>query len=233
MKRARSYTRGLARSRVLCRLNAHLPPVLETRALACERDGDTLFSPVDLTVVPGDVVEVLGVNGAGKSTLLRTLAGMTPDYLGEVLFRGVDLRAGSTALSAELLYVGHRTGLNAQLAPEQNLAWYERIGGGGGASGAGIERALRSVGLTGYLGVPCGRLSAGQQRRVALARLLLTRASLWLLDEPGTALDSDGVALLERLLVAHRARGGASVIATHAQLASATQALRLRSVATA
>ncbi len=217
----------------MCRLNAHLPPVLETRALACERDGDTLFSRVDLTVMPGDVVEVLGANGVGKSTLLRTLAGMSPDYVGEVLFRGVALRTGSAALSADLLYVGHRTGLNAQLAPEENLAWYERMGGGGGATAARIESTLRTVGLLGYLGVPCGRLSAGQQRRVALARLLLTRASLWLLDEPSTALDSDGVALLECLLVAHRARGGASVIATHAQLASATRSLRLNSVTTA
>ena len=217
----------------MCRLNAHLPPVLETRALACERDGDTLFSPVDLTVLPGDVVEVLGANGIGKSTLLRTLAGMSPDYAGELLFRGVPLRQGSAAIVAELLYVGHRTGLNAQLAPEENLAWYERIGGGGGAGAPRIESALRDVGLLGYLGVPCGRLSAGQQRRVALARLLLTRASLWLLDEPTTALDSDGVALLDRLLVAHRARGGASVIATHTQLAPATRSLRLNSVAVA
>ena len=195
--------------------------------MACERDGDTLFNPIDLTVAAGDVVEVLGANGVGKSTLLRTLAGMSPDYVGELAFRGLAVRASTAQLCPDLLYVGHRIGLSPQLAPEENLAWYECLGGGGGADTVRIESTLRTVGLRGYLGVPCGRLSAGQQRRVALARLLLTRASLWLLDEPTTALDSDGVALLEQLLAAHAERGGASVIATHGQLASATRTVRL------
>ena len=86
--------------------------------MACERDGDTLFNPIDLTVAAGDVVEVLGANGVGKSTLLRTLAGMSPDYVGELAFRGLALRASTAQLCPDLLYVGHRIGLSPQLAPE-------------------------------------------------------------------------------------------------------------------
>lgn len=201
--------------------------LLRARGLACERDGRQLFAPVDIDVRPGDVLELLGDNGAGKSTLLRTLAGMSPDYVGELDFAGTPLRAAPPTLAADMLFLGHRSGLNAQLGPDENLAWYARLASGDGAGAERIDAALHAVGLIGYLGVPCGQLSAGQQRRAALARLLIGRARLWLLDEPTTALDTAGVALLESLLEAHRARGGAAVIATHARLGSATATLRL------
>ena len=204
--------------------------LLRARGLACERDGRRLFAPVDIDVRPGDVLELLGDNGAGKSTLLRTLAGMSPDYRGELSFAGTPLRASPPTMAGDMLFLGHRSGLNAQLGPDENLAWYARLASGDGASSERIDAALRAVGLIGYLGVPCGQLSAGQQRRAALARLLIGRARLWLLDEPTTALDTAGVALLEGLLAAHRARGGAAVIATHARLGAATATLRLEAV---
>lgn len=209
------------------KVSAAAPALLAARGLACERDGRRLFRPLDLAVQGGDIVELMGDNGAGKSTLLRTLAGMSPDYQGELEYLGTSLRDGAPDLASSMLFLGHRSGLNAQLGPDENLAWYARLASGDAADAARIDAALRTVGLIGYLGVPCGQLSAGQQRRAALARLLLSRARLWLLDEPTTALDTAGVALLDALLRAHRARGGAAVIATHARIAAATATLLL------
>ncbi len=93
----------------------------------CERDGRRLFAAVDFDLVPGAVLALHGDNGAGKSTLLRTLAGMSPDYRGELEFAGRALRGGAAAMAADMLFLGHRSGLNAQLGPDESLAWYARL----------------------------------------------------------------------------------------------------------
>ena len=180
--------------------------LLQACQLACERDGRMLFAELDLDVAPGDIVEVVGPNGAGKSTLLRILSGLFPDYEGEV-------RGGSDAL-----YLGHRPGMSPGLTAIQNLTWFATLATGGGADSPTIENALTRVGLAGYDDVPCQQLSAGQQRRAALARLLLSDARMWLLDEPATALDDAATQLLSSLVADHCAAGGAAVIATHARL---------------
>ena len=182
-----------------------LESLLTARALSCERDGRVLFNGLDLDIRPGDVIELTGPNGSGKTTLLRCLAGLTGDFEGQVSRRG------------SFSYVGHRGGLNLQLTPLQNLRWSAAIEGTD-ASNESLSSLLDGVGLAGYELTPCQQLSAGQQRRAALARLGFGNAELWLLDEPLTALDEAGCALVRDLLARHRARGGAALCATHQSL---------------
>ncbi len=164
-----------------------------------------LFKDLALDIRSGDVIELTGPNGSGKTTLLRCLAGLTVDFDGEIN------RVGPFS------YVGHRGGLNLQLTPLQNLRWSAAIEGSD-ASTETLSSLLDSVGLAGYEFTPCQQLSAGQQRRAALARLGFVNAALWLLDEPLTALDDAGCALVRDLLERHRAAGGAALCATHQSL---------------
>ncbi len=164
-----------------------------------------LFRDLDLDLRGGDVVELTGPNGSGKTTLLRCLAGLTSDFGGEI------------SHASALLYMGHRGGLNLQLTPLQNLSWSAAIEGSD-ASTENLSSLLDRVGLAGYELTPCHHLSAGQQRRAALARLGFGTAALWLLDEPLTALDDAGCALVQGLLERHRRAGGAALCATHQSL---------------
>ncbi len=179
--------------------------LLTGRGLRCERDGRLLFDALDLDIEGGAIVELTGPNGSGKTTLLRCLAGLTGDF------------DGSVERFAPISYIGHRGGLNAQLTPLENLRWYAAVEGAP-ASAAMLQALLEQVGLAGCALTPCQQLSAGQQRRAALARLGFVSAPLWLLDEPLTALDESGCALVRDLLQAHRAAGGAAVCATHQPL---------------
>jgi heme exporter protein A len=173
-------------------------PLLDLSDLACERDGRMLFDGLQVRLGPGDCLELRGPNGSGKSTLLRAVAGLYPDYTG-------------TIRAAESLYLGHRPGISTLLTAEENLRWYLALRPGGRS----CAEALAAVGMEGYERVPCAQLSAGQLRRVGLARLLLCPAPLWLLDEPLTALDFSGQDLVRSLLVAHTSAGGAALCATH------------------
>ena len=148
----------------------------------------------------GEMIELRGPNGAGKSTLLRVMAGLFPDYTGELI-------------TVPLLYLGHKPGLAGALSPLENLAWYQRFDAP--EPNERLVAVLAEVGLAGYEDVPCASLSAGQLRRVMLGRLRLARRSLWLLDEPLTALDDAGGALLRVTLEDHLAQGGGVVCATH------------------
>ena len=181
-------------------------PLLAAHALSCVVGGQRLFSALDLAVREGDLVEIRGPNGSGKSTLLRCLAGL---YFPQ---------SGSVATSAPVAYLGHKTGLCADMSPLENLRWFAavsnlRVGD------VGLSGALDRVGLAGARHDRCGMLSAGQQRRAALARLVLGGAVVWLLDEPLTALDDAGTALARAFIDDHRAAGGATVCATHRSLA--------------
>ena len=175
--------------------------LLSFEQLGCQRDGRWLFRDLSLTLDAGECLELEGPNGSGKSTLLRIIAGLYPDFTGT-------LRVGDG------LYLGHRPGIGAMLTAEENLRWYAALQGGT----ATIAGALSRVGLAGFERVSCQQMSAGQQRRVGLARLLLGGAPLWLLDEPMTALDAAGQRLVQGLIEAHLAGGGAAVCATHQPL---------------
>ncbi|OEY67096.1 cytochrome c biogenesis heme-transporting ATPase CcmA [Marinobacter sp. X15-166B] len=191
-------------------------PLLQATNLQCERDGRVLFDDLSLTIMPATLTRVEGPNGAGKTTLLRILAGLNENYSGEVHWLGAPRAAQREMFQRNLLYIGHRTGIKAALTAQENLA--ALMAGRHAVSAATLRAALAGTGLAGYEDVPCSQLSAGQQRRVALARLLISDEPLWILDEAFTALDTHGVAALERLLSDHAQRGGAVVVTTHHDL---------------
>lgn len=175
--------------------------LLEIHGLGCVREGRCLFEALELEVAAGECIELTGPNGSGKSTLLRCVSGLYPDFSGDITARSVT-------------YLGHKPGISGLLTPRQNLDWY----GAFDAVHVDHARVLERVGLDGYEDVRCQRLSAGQQRRVALARLIFGRRRLWLLDEPFTALDQAGQDLVRELVLEHLDTGGAAVCATHQPL---------------
>lgn len=190
-----------------------MTPHLEAVALACERDWRVLFEHLELQLGAGDMLQISGPNGSGKTSLLRLLAGLMQPSAGQVLLDGVALTERRQALAAQLLWIGHAAGIKDLLTAEENLVWLCALHRP--ASREAIWTALAAVGLRGFEDVPCHSLSAGQQRRVALARLYLDSPPLWILDEPFTALDKQGVAQLEQHLAQHCEQGGLVVLTTH------------------
>jgi heme exporter protein A len=188
-------------------------PVLQTVALACERDLRLLFENLELRLASGEMVQISGPNGSGKTSLLRLLSGLMQPTAGQVLLNGKPLNDQRLELARNLLWIGHAAGIKDLLTPEENLIWLCALHQP--APHEAIWQALADVGLRGFEDVPCHTLSAGQKRRVALARLYLDSPPLWILDEPFTALDKQGVAQLEEHLAAHCERGGMVVLTTH------------------
>lgn len=197
-------------------------PILEVRALRCERDDRLLFEDLSFRVEAGAALQLRGANGSGKTTLLRGLAGLLPGVEGAILRRGEDRSRSPARLGEGLVLIGHRPGLSASLTAADNLRWWASIQGWR-ADADVIARALGQVGLAGHDLVPPRQMSAGQQRRVSLARLALALAhpgnELWLLDEPLTALDTGGQALVVDLMSEHQRQGGAVVFSTHQPVA--------------
>lgn len=200
---------------------------LEARHLACERDDRWLFADLDIVVGAGEIVRIEGPNGSGKTTLLKILSGQLTDFQGELYWCGFPMRQVRGDFLANLLYMGHAPGVKAALSPLENLAWYQALAGESGSESARMK-ALAAVGLTGFEDIPAAQLSAGQQRRIALARLELIERPLWVLDEPFTAIDRDGVAELEQRLLAHARRGGSVLVTTHHDLTSLGELRRIR-----
>ena len=188
-------------------------PLLEAVALSCERDWRMLFEQLHFALQPGDMLQISGPNGSGKTSLLRLLAGLMQPTQGEVLLNGKPLAEQGSELARNLVWIGHAAGIKDLLTPEENLTWLCALHRP--ASRETIWQALEAVGLRGFEDVPCHTLSAGQQRRVALARLYLDSPPLWILDEPFTALDKQGVAQLEAHLAQHCEQGGMVVLTTH------------------
>jgi len=185
-------------------------------ALSCERDWRLLFERLDLQIVKGEMLQIAGPNGSGKTSLLRLLSGLMQPTAGEVLLQGKTLESQRGELARNLLWIGHAAGIKGLLSAEENLTWLCALHQP--ASRDAIWQALDAVGLHGFEDVPCHTLSAGQQRRVGLARLYLSPPPLWILDEPFTALDKGGVAQLERHLATHCEQGGMVVLTTHHSL---------------
>jgi len=177
------------------------------------RDQRMLFNQVELSVLPGAALVIEGRNGSGKTTLLRSLCGLHSPEEGEVLWCGNSILNDPSAFHASLAYTGHRNGIKPQLSCVENL----RFSGTASADlcNSDIDSVLNTVELDGYGSQLARRLSAGQQRRLALARLLLARAQLWILDEPFTALNKNGIALFERLAEDHLDAGGMLVMSSH------------------
>lgn len=191
-------------------------PLLQARGLCFARNEEPVFGPLQFELGPGEALLVLGGNGSGKTTLLRVLAGLLEATAGEVMMSGQAVDRHHLARGSA--YLGHLPGHKADLGALENLAYSRAIQGGG--SGAGLSQALAEVGLAGHEDVPARRLSAGQNKRLALARLRLQSAPLWLLDEPYANLDLEGIALVNRLIQAHLADGGAALLTTHGAYAA-------------
>lgn len=187
------------------------PPLLQARGLTFARNEEAIFGPLDFSLHPGEVVLIEGDNGSGKTTLLKVLCGLLEPSSGEVLLHDAPLTLAK--LSHQVALLGHLLGLKMELSTLQNLRF--AVGMGGIRSGITPQLALASVGLEGYEDQPLRTLSAGQKKRVALARLLLVPAALWLLDEPYANLDRSGIELVNRLLDHHARLGGAALITSH------------------
>ena len=195
-------------------------PALTVRGLACQRGGRLVFRDLDCDMRAGEAIVLRGPNGSGKSSLLRLLAGLLRPSAGTIAWDGTDIDEDRDAHRARVAYLGAADALKSGLTLAENLAFHAALRGGGGDPHA----ALSALGLGALAGLPARRLSQGQRRRAALARLVVTPARLWLLDEPTLALDEDAIGRLGTMLGAHLAAGGMAAIATHVDLPVAAAA---------
>ncbi|TNF33432.1 MAG: cytochrome c biogenesis heme-transporting ATPase CcmA [Gammaproteobacteria bacterium] len=178
----------------------------------------SLFMGVSAGVKAGDILQLGGANGAGKTTLLQMMAGLTRPHSGCIRWNGAALPAAQLALSQSLAWLGHQNGLKSALTPLENLRWALGVAGVAWQEPEAI-RELVALGLAAVLEQPVATLSAGQKRRVALARVFLSQKPLWVLDEPLTALDQHIIPLVEARLREHAARGGLLVLTAHQPMA--------------
>ncbi|MBN8734739.1 MAG: heme ABC exporter ATP-binding protein CcmA [Xanthomonadales bacterium] len=186
-------------------------PLLSAHRLAFSRNDEPVFGPLDFSIGRGETVLVEGDNGSGKTTLLRVLAGMLPPSAGEIRFEGAP--ATRDVCDGRLLWLGHRSGMNESLSARENLEFLAGLYGV--HADVDAEAAMQRVGIAGWIDEPLRALSAGQKKRVALARLLLLPGDLWLLDEPYANLDRHGIELVNALVTGHCAGDGAALVTSH------------------
>lgn len=187
--------------------------------LSCERDDRILFQGLNYQFPEGKIIQLEGKNGSGKTTLLRILSGLYGAFTGEVSWNDLPLDSVKIEFNQQLLFIGHKSAVKLNLTPIENLKFI--IGIQQSYTENNLYEALDKVGLYGYEQVLCRNLSAGQQRRVALARLYLSKASVWILDEIFTAIDKQGVAQLEQFLYRKSQEGVTIILTTHHQLSLA------------
>jgi len=192
-----------------------MPAMLKVSRLACSRGDRQLFADVSFSLAAGEWLHVQGENGAGKTSLLRLLVGLSPADAGEIYWRGV--AASEADFHRDLLYLGHHAAVKDDLTPLENLCLSAALDGIHLHEEAALAALVR-LGLRGREALPVRVLSAGQKRRVLLARLLTRPAALWVLDEAFNALDSGAVQLLGELLGEHLAKGGLAVLTSHQPL---------------
>lgn len=188
-------------------------PGLHVDNLECIRSDRLLFSGLSFHLTGGELLHLEGANGCGKTSLLRILCGLSPPAAGEILWFGKPIRKQRDRFHQELVYLGHHTGVKGELTPLENLALAGRLYRI--RPNIDLEDALTQVGLGKHMDAPSRTLSAGQRQRIALARLLLQKATLWILDEPFTSLDVHGVDWVQTLLDAHLQQGGMVVLTSH------------------
>lgn len=191
--------------------------MLEVSNLACVRGDHQLFSGLNFKLSAGEIMQVEGENGSGKTTLLRTLCGLMMSAEGKICWRGEDVRGTCEEFYAEMIYLGHLNAIKDELSALENL----RISAG--LDGLVVDekhalQVLRRLGLKGREALPVKVLSQGQRRRVALSRLLVSDAALWILDEPLAALDVRAVGLMQELIAEHLANEGMVIFTTHQPL---------------
>ena len=190
--------------------------VLKAEQLFCERDDRVLFRELSFSARAGEVIQIKGSNGSGKTTLLRVICGLNDNYHGTLKWFNEPIEDNQDDFYSSLIYLGHQVGVNKVLTPVENLRW--SVGLRENVTSDSIYQALAEIGLRGFEDSQCFSLSAGQQQRVSLSKLLLGTAIIWVLDEPFTTLDVDGVQLLEKLLGDHARKGGVALVTTHHEL---------------
>ncbi|WP_112481014.1 cytochrome c biogenesis heme-transporting ATPase CcmA [Vibrio variabilis] len=193
--------------------------MLEVTNLTAIRDERVLFENLSFSLQIGDLVQIEGRNGTGKTTLMRIVAGLGDKEEGDIKWNGESIQSNREDFHQSLLFLGHQTGVKRDLTAFENLRFYQSIHAPL-TSDQQIFTALTQVGLAGREDVPVAQLSAGQQRRVALARLWLSEQMLWILDEPLTAIDKQGVKVLENLFLEHANKGGIVLLTTHQDMFS-------------
>ncbi len=186
--------------------------MLQAAGLAAFRGERLVFRDLDFVVAAGEALLLTGPNGSGKTTLLRLLAGLLRPAAGTLLWDGADALADLPVQARRLMYVGHQDAVKPAFTAAENLRFAARLNGGA------VGKALVAVGLEELADLPARMLSAGQRRRLTLARLALSHVPLWLLDEPTLGLDARSVERFGAMLESHRARGGIAVAATHLPL---------------
>jgi heme exporter protein A len=189
--------------------------LLQAQSLSCIRQDRVLFEQLSLQVHAGELLQVAGKNGAGKSSLLRLLAGLAAPDEGQLLYCQQPVADVASDYAANLCYIGHQSGIHEQLTAVENLAFWRAAAELAPADDFAL---LATLGLAGLEDIPCRMLSAGQQRRVSLARLWFSHSQLWILDEPFTALDQSAIAMLQQFFLQHLTCGGAIILTTHQPL---------------
>ena len=190
---------------------------LVAEELGAKRGEDLIFHDISFAIDSGEALVVKGANGSGKSTLLRVVAGLLPAHSGTVTLPGAARPVERPGEAAH--YLGHRNAMKRELTVEENLAfWKAFLGDFAGGAGMPVEEAVAAVGLGGIAHLPFGYLSAGQQRRMAMAKLLVAWRPVWILDEPTAALDAAAEEMFAGLVMAHLSRGGIAIAATHQPL---------------
>ena len=190
---------------------------LVAEGLGAKRGEDLIFQDISFEIASGEALVVKGANGSGKSTLLRVLAGLLPAHSGAAKLLAAAQPVERVGEAAH--YLGHRNAMKRELTVEENLSfWQSFLGDFAGGAGLSVVEAVEAVGLGGIAHLPFGYLSAGQQRRMAMAKLLVAWRPVWILDEPTAALDAAAETMFAGLVTAHLSRGGLAIAATHQPL---------------
>jgi heme exporter protein A len=191
--------------------------MLEAVNLGCIRGDRRLIKGLNFSANPGDLIEIRGANGSGKTSLLRILSGLAAPADGEVRWQGKNIRALGEEYSGAVAYLAHQNGVKDELTAVENLRIANGVAGNA-LSKHEAQTTLEQVGLGRQQNLPVRALSAGQRRRLALARLLTSKAPLWILDEVLTSLDDTAIKLSGRFIGDHLSNGGIAIIATHQEL---------------
>ncbi|WP_448203601.1 heme ABC exporter ATP-binding protein CcmA [Azospirillum sp. sgz302134] len=193
-------------------------PVFAGSELTCLRGDRLVFTGLDFRIAPGEALVLLGPNGSGKSSLLRLMAGLLKPLRGELSWDGVPVPEDPDGHRAKIHYVGHLDAVKPVLSAVENLTFWATLGGVADPRASALA-ALNRLGVPHIANVPGRYLSAGQKRRLNLARIIAAPATLWLLDEPTVALDRAAIALFEEMIAEHRAGGGMVAVSTHVDIA--------------